>query len=125
MITGGCLCGRVRYEARGEPLFCVVCHCRDCQKASGAGHMPVVGVRRADLSMTGEVRQYGVRAFCPHCGSMLLGLPQSAPDLVTLYAGGIDDPRPAFEPDYVQFTHHRLDWDRLAFNCPQHALRGQ
>ena len=125
MITGSCLCGRVKYEARGEPLFCVVCHCRDCQKASGGGHMPVVGVRKADFSMTGEARVFGVRAFCPHCGSMLLGLPQSAPDLVTLYAGALDDPCPAFEPEYVQFTRHRRDWDKVAFGCKQHPLAGQ
>ena len=38
MITGSCLCGRVKYEARGKPLFCVVCHCRDGQGLRRRAH---------------------------------------------------------------------------------------
>src|SRR6202008_2873145 len=60
VITGGCLCGRVCYEARGEPLFGVVCHCRDCQRASGAGHVPVIGFWKSNFSLTGETKSYAV-----------------------------------------------------------------
>ena len=35
-ITGGCLCGGVRYEVSGEPLFARFCCCRDCQRQSGS-----------------------------------------------------------------------------------------
>lgn len=39
-LTGGCLCGKVRYElsAGVEPLYSVICHCLNCKKATG-GHM--------------------------------------------------------------------------------------
>jgi len=33
--TGECLCGNVRYELKGEAIFSVVCHCKNCQKQSG------------------------------------------------------------------------------------------
>jgi len=41
--TGGCLCGALRYEAEGEPLFTGHCYCTDCQKASGSGFIPFMG----------------------------------------------------------------------------------
>ncbi len=39
-ITGGCLCGALRYEAEGEPHFAGYCCCADCRKASGSGFIP-------------------------------------------------------------------------------------
>lgn len=119
MITGGCLCGRVRYQAGGEPLFGVHCHCRDCQRASGTGHVPVMGVAKATFAVTGAPKQYAntggsgenaVRNFCPDCGSLLFGTPEVAPDLVTIYAGSLDDPA-LFKPQAAQFTRWRHDWD--------------
>ena len=101
MIAGGCLCGRVRYEAQGDALFGVLCHCRDCQRVSGTGHVPVMGVRKSTFRVTGETKTYGVlggsqkqaiRHFCPNCGSLLFGTPEVVPDIVTLYVGSLDDP---------------------------------
>jgi len=111
----------------------VVCHCRDCQRASGAGHVPVVGFEKSRFSVRGETRSFSsvglsgrlaVRHFCAHCGSLLFGLPEIAPDLVTLYAGSLDDPRD-FKADYVQFLRDRRDWDRMNWDAPGHHLAGQ
>jgi hypothetical protein len=35
-LEGGCLCGRVRYRVTAAPLDGAYCHCRMCQKSSGA-----------------------------------------------------------------------------------------
>ena len=40
VYSGGCLCGAVRYEAQGEPLYAGHCYCEDCRKASGGGFIP-------------------------------------------------------------------------------------
>ena len=42
--SGGCLCGAVRYENDGDPIFAGHCHCTDCQKATGTGHVSVTGL---------------------------------------------------------------------------------
>ncbi len=35
-VTGGCLCGAIRYESTAPPNWVSYCHCRICQKAYGA-----------------------------------------------------------------------------------------
>lgn len=120
-LTGGCLCGRVRYAVAGSPLFSVVCYCRDCQRASGAVGVPVLGVDRSAFSVSGAPKSYAkpggsgnaaIRHFCPDCGSLLFGTPAVAPDLVTVYAGSLDQPA-RFTPDHVIFTRDQPAWAKL------------
>ena len=40
MVTGGCHCGAIRYEAEGDALTHALCHCTDCRRHAGA---PMVG----------------------------------------------------------------------------------
>ncbi len=54
-LTGGCLCGQVRYSANAEPMFAGVCHCRDCQKETGSAFNTVIAVPQAALSIQGPV----------------------------------------------------------------------
>lgn len=77
LITGGCLCGEIRYEIKGEDLGSTYCHCRMCQRFSGAPATVGTGFRRDDFRVThGEAKIYkssliAERAFCPTCGSSL------------------------------------------------------
>jgi hypothetical protein len=52
--TGGCLCGAVRYEAEGEPVFAGHCNCADCRKASGSGFIPSWGFRAAPCALAAK-----------------------------------------------------------------------
>ena len=54
-IAGGCLCGKVRYSATGEPAFVGVCHCTDCQKFTGSAFAMVVGVPKPALTIEGRL----------------------------------------------------------------------
>ena len=77
-MAGGCLCGAVRYECSGEPVFSLLCHCRDCQRQSGSAYAAAVRVPAASFRVTrGEPKLYVktgdsgnqvTRAFCPECG---------------------------------------------------------
>lgn len=128
MIGGGCLCGSVRYESQGNALFSLLCHCRDCQRICGTGHVPVMGVPKSSFRVTGETKTYGVlggsrkqaiRHFCPNCGSLLFGTPEIVPDIVTIYVGSLDSPN-AFKPQYAQFTRDRADWDKPDVPIPEY-----
>lgn len=131
MITGGCLCGAVRYESDGIALFGVLCHCRDCQRSSGSGHVPVMGVSKATFRVTGETRSYAavggshlkaIRHFCPNCGSLLFGTPEIIPDMVSIYVGSLDDPR-VFHPECAIFTRDRCSWDTSGAQLPTYETK--
>ena len=60
MMTGGCLCGAVRYEAAGEPLNMGYCFCADCRRASGSGFAPFMGFAASAVRFCGIGRVFGV-----------------------------------------------------------------
>jgi hypothetical protein len=57
--TGGCLCGAIRYETVGEPVFTLRCHCRDCQRQSGAAHVPPLASLARDFASS-RAHQSGI-----------------------------------------------------------------
>jgi hypothetical protein len=50
-ITGGCLCGKVRYSADADPISTALCHCHNCLKASGSVFTIVVAVPQKTLNV--------------------------------------------------------------------------
>jgi len=99
-LRGGCLCGQVRYDAQGEPVFQAVCHCKNCQKQAGSAFSVIVAAPLAAMTFTGELTTYddhgetgGVvhRRFCPRCGSPILSETAAAPGLALIKAGTLDD----------------------------------
>lgn|SRR5579871_5844233 len=75
-VTGGCLCGAIRYESTNPPNWIGICHCRMCQRASGGLFGPFGSFSRAGFRITGEPTYYqsskaAERGFCRTCGSPL------------------------------------------------------
>ena len=82
MVTGGCLCGGVRFEIDGRLTQIQICHARRCQKATGSAFAPELAAKRARFRWTAgedlisrweapllrEPPPYR-RAFCRICGS--------------------------------------------------------
>ena len=117
-FNGGCLCGAVRYEARGEPLYAGYCYCSDCRKASGSGFIPFIGFAAGAVSFTGATRQFrcksirgtdAVRNTCPICASLVFGGDVGIDDSFTLYAGSLDDAS-LFTPTVAIFMKSRAPW---------------
>jgi hypothetical protein len=120
--TGGCLCGRVRYESTGDPLFSLLCHCRDCQRQSGSAFIAAMRVPAAGFRITsGEPRLYDstsdagnrvTRAFCGDCGAPLFIQVSTRLDIVGLRVGSLDDPS-RFRPEADIFVKSAQPWDHL------------
>jgi len=116
--TGGCLCGALRYEAAGPPLYAGHCYCTDCQKASGSGFIPFMGFAGSAVRISGESRQFrskadnggdAVRNFCPVCGSLVFGGGAGKDETLNIYAGSLDDPS-CFRPKVAIFARSRPPW---------------
>ncbi|MEP7005214.1 MAG: GFA family protein [Sphingomonas bacterium] len=116
--TGGCLCGRVRYEAEGKPLAAGYCCCTDCRKASGSGFIPFLAFASSAVRFSGETFQFrspsfrgseAVRNRCAACGSLVFGGIVGVDSSHTIYAGSLDDPG-IFKPTMAIFTRDCPDW---------------
>ena len=57
-ITGGCLCGALRYRAEGAPNLQGLCHCRTCQRLSGAGHTGFITFAESAVMLQGDTASY-------------------------------------------------------------------
>jgi hypothetical protein len=116
--AGGCLCGALRYEARGEPRSQGYCFCGDCRKASGSGFIPFLLFEASALRVSGETKHSiakavrggdAVRNHCAVCGSLVFGGIVGEASTHTLYAGSLDDPS-LFKPSIAIFTRDKPDW---------------
>lgn len=99
-MTGGCLCGAVRYTIEGDPLLSAVCHCRNCQKQAGSAMSVLIGVRDTQMEITGTLTTYQdtgesgdpvYRRFCGTCGSPILSDLPSQQGMHFVKAGTLDD----------------------------------
>jgi hypothetical protein len=118
-MTGGCLCGAVRYEVTAEPAMQAVCHCSHCQKQAGSAFSMIVGVPGAAVTVTkgattsymdsGESGKAVERQFCGTCGSPLFSLVEAMPGMTFIKAGTLDDTG-FFKPAVHVWTRSKQDW---------------
>lgn len=117
-ITGGCLCGALRYEAKGPPIAMGFCYCADCRKASGSGFIPFALFSAKSLHITGPTIAYSsksasgrdaVRNSCAVCASLVFGGPLGRTDTHTIYTGTADDPS-WFKPSVAIFARDVPAW---------------
>ncbi|MFK8047044.1 MAG: GFA family protein [Halioglobus sp.] len=120
--TGECLCGAVRYSISTEPAFVGVCHCGDCQKFTGSAFSYLVAFAKADIHIHGELETFSktgdsgqpiLRQFCPKCGSSILEVTATRPELVLLNGGTLDNSA-EFSPTVQIYCDRELPWAQLS-----------
>lgn len=105
-VTGGCLCGRIRFEVVGRPDRVGICHCLDCRKHHGALFYAAAIFPKDAVRITGEARYYAGRHFCPDCGSSVFA---RSGDEIEVHLGALDEPD-QFTPTYEVWTSRREAW---------------
>ncbi len=95
-LTGGCLCGAVRYEARAPVREGYYCHCRMCQLAFGNTRAAFLNLPRSAVTWHGTPSYFASskiarRGFCGRCGTPL-SFEYHASERMDLSIGSLDDP---------------------------------
>ena len=127
---GDCLCGSIKVSISGKSLRMGQCHCRDCQKASGGGHMSLIFIAEEAVSVSGSATGFDVitdsgntstRNFCPKCGSRMFGSNTLRPGVIAVPVGIFED-RSWFKPEAVVYCRNRDDWDNTRENIPNFEM---
>ena len=125
-LTGGCNCGAVRYEVT-EPLAAATyCHCKRCQRRSGAAASPNAHPAEGSFRITtGEDRlrvwkpeDSGEKWFCGDCGSQIFGRNHSHADPIGIRMGTFDAD-PGIRPTVRAFVDYAAPWEPI----PDDGLR--
>jgi hypothetical protein len=126
-ISGGCLCGSVRYQISAAPIVTRVCWCRLCQFI-GAGSGTVNTCFPSDaVTITGETHDYPSvaesgnamhRRFCPVCGTHLFSEAEVRPHLIFVRTGTLDD-REILRPALTIWTSEAPTWACFDENLPR------
>jgi hypothetical protein len=126
VIEGGCLCGKTRYRATGEPYKVSYCHCTSCRRATGA---PIAAWLMFDKGQVifpdTEPQKFAsspgiLRGFCATCGTPLWWEGQwddKSIEMVT--SGSLDDPE-LYRPDRHASCSNQISWFETADDLPRY-----
>lgn len=126
MFKGHCLCGAVRFEAQGDPLWVVHCHCESCRRATSSPMTTYVGFAADKVKWSGEARRSfasspGVqRTFCARCGAPMSFAGDRWPGEIHLFAASFEDAS-RLEPSAHVHVEEQLPWLRLGDGLARYA----
>jgi GNAT superfamily N-acetyltransferase len=124
-VAGGCFCGAIRYEVRGEPRVVSHCHCTMCRRAAGAPVVTWATYARDALRIVrgspAELRSSApvTRTFCSSCGTPLTFATTEEPGWIDVTVGSMDRPE-AVPPGNHIWSDSALPWLVLDDDLPHH-----
>jgi hypothetical protein len=123
---GGCLCGKIRYRVEGEVEESAYCHCRTCQRQSGAPVVAWFSVPPAQLRyLQGTPKKYRAsdhasREFCGDCGTYLLFREDDATATLGVNTATIDEPQ-RVPPTFHIWHERHISWFDTNDGFPRYA----
>lgn len=124
-ITGGCHCGRIRYQVEGKAITHALCHCTDCRRHAGA---PMVGwtmyAEDAVKVTKGQAKIYessanGRRHFCGDCGTgVFFTNAVVLPGIIDIQSATYDDPEAVPPRAHIQVAE-RIRWMERVHELPK------
>ena len=125
MITGSCLCGKVKYEVSGKVGDIVHCHCQTCRKAHGSAFSSVASVSEHEFNLLSEEplsyfesSKGKNRYFCSTCGTQIYAKRDGAEHIV-LRLGSLDDAPSSKEKSHI-WVSQKATWYSINSNLPEH-----
>ena len=126
MISGGCLCGAVRYRIDGEPLGMYYCHCQQCRRASGASFATNLIVHSESFALTDgedllaayESSPGKRRHFCSRCGSPIFSHDRATEAMRSVRSGTLDAD-PGLRPTMHFHVASKSHWFEITDPLPQ------
>ena len=120
--AGGCLCGQVRWRAKAEPINVRLCHCRNCQRATGGAFFARALFRDADVERSGHTTRWASsqrlhRLSCARCGTPVFAEPQDGP-WIAVSLTTLDDPT-ALQPGSHIWVSEKLASVHIDDGLPQ------
>jgi hypothetical protein len=125
MLTGGCFCGAVRYQADGTPFDQTSCHCVNCRRSSGAPLVAWFSVLRSQFRLVAgqpsafKSSEHGTRRFCNRCGTQLTFESTHSADQIDVTICSLDDPNGVAPRDHT-FVASRIEWLALTDGLPHY-----
>ncbi len=119
-LTGGCLCGAVRFEVTEPLLSASYCHCTRCQRRTGTAAAVSGRIVPGSLRiLSGEelLRSFDPpdgfsKVFCSGCGSALWSRNPQDPDVIGVRLGAFDGD-PGIRPSYRQYVAYAAAWEPI------------
>jgi hypothetical protein len=130
-LTGGCLCGAVRFEVTEPLVVAFYCHCTRCQRRTGTAASPSARVVPRSLRVVageGSLGSYDPpegfsKVFCSACGSALWAQHPTDPDVIAVRLGAFDAD-PGIPLSYRQFVAYAATWEPIPDDgLPRHPER--
>ena len=130
-LTGGCLCGGVRFELTRPPVAANYCHCTRCQRRTGTAASASARVAPGTVRVTrGEelVRSYRpedgfAKDFCSRCGPALWSRDPDSGEVAGVRFGAFDSD-PGIRPQWRQFVDYAAGWEPIPDDgLPRHGER--
>ncbi|HWJ76238.1 MAG TPA: GFA family protein [Kaistia sp.] len=123
-LTGGCLCGAVRYSVDDAFLYAVNCHCSNCRRTTGSAFKPFAGIGSERLELTDgadNILRYGGDeahdVHCRTCGSFLYSMLDHG-KRIHLAMGTLAD-APSIRPSAHIFVGSKAPWYDITDDLPQ------
>ena len=119
-LTGGCNCGAVRFEVTAPLVGARYCHCKRCQRRTGAAAAPSASpapgtfhiVQGRDRLRMWQPEGGGEKWFCGDCGSHIYAHNPGHPDAIGIRMGAFDDD-PGVRPTVRQFVAYAAPWEPI------------
>ncbi|MEH6649926.1 MAG: GFA family protein [Motiliproteus sp.] len=126
MITGSCLCGKVKYEISGKVGDIVHCHCETCRKAHSSAFSSVAAVNDSDFKLSGnellssfESSEGKRRYFCSNCGTQIYAKRDNT-EHVILRLGSLDADPMSREKNHI-WVSQKASWYSINSKLPEYA----